>query len=592
MSKRKKRTTIASLASTYGLPIERVRSIARAEGISDDNYNIVGAEKMRICAKLDTLRGDKPLVEKPIEADACILGDLEQSLRRCNERIRSLEKEIKEIGSQIQILSDEKSDYCNRYKHWQKEAASLEDRLKESERVNAIYWSQYELSLERINQLYRNLDAAEKESSQKEAECATLSSWLSDSLREIYQLKANVAGITTLQYWLDQQGQGVPAYYLASATKYLAGLLHRRFENATTTIFGSYEQPDLCYLSCERANELKKLDFGDDKHPSCYTDDDCAAYYCLRYEMGYAFEYFAVYTHLLNDLAGFSEPLEIASLGAGQGLDLWGLMYALTKLPQGEGLHTPIRWMGVDMEAWPNRLINQARGIYYIQDDITSYLNSRGSRMPQVLMFPKSICELRPEYISDICEWIRSAKLTMQTHYLIIVHTDRSSLSIDGHKNPSEDSSKAERLIEAFIDLGRRNGYRCTNGGHNQSDPFLFPKESHREWFGDATVELATGAEPRWLNAAEGETDPAFAPFGRYGEDSRIFDMVKMLYVCCEKNEHQTFDIRNLLSQRFSSCNNASCAEKWHCTLQRYPRVKLENMAYHFVRLTKSIFSN
>jgi acyl transferase domain-containing protein len=635
MSKRKKRTTVITLASSYGLSIETVRSIARAEGIDDDQYNINGVMKERICAKLDDLQTSRngQNTEKSNNIDARRYKDLEQQLRQRDEQIRLLNEKLEKKAARFQ-------DYamvCRQSNRWRQEAfdghtykqeaSALREQVsilgqenrelkkqlialknrsdmpshklfpKEStvergphqyERENLELRRQLESAQGMIEKLGQNINASEKESLQKDAECAALSSLLNDSLREIYNLKVNIAGITTLQYWFHEQNQSMSTCNPPAVRNYLARLLHKRFEDASRVIFGSYENPEFQHVTYELADKLKSLGFGNDIHPDCYNDEDCDAYYCLRYEMMYAFEYFVIYYHLLKDIGRVSQPLEITSLGAGQGLDLWGLMYALTKLPDAKGLSIPIRWTGVDLEAWPTRIIDQAWGIYYIRDNIISYLDSLDGNMPQVLMFPKSICELDPNTIDHICEWIRNAKLSKQTHYVAIVHTDKSSLNKAHQGNRSEDSVKAGRVIEAFTSLGRRCGYvRRFHPGYDSVEPQHYPRNNHNGWFGDFEIGWS-GFDITYNKIANTQSgDPAFASFGLQGSDSNIFNMVGLLYVRCKNNGHRTFNIDHLMRQRFSSCDNVWCGNTSMCPLHRYPRTKLENMAYQLVRIDR-----
>jgi predicted nucleic acid-binding Zn-ribbon protein len=635
-----KRTTITTLASYYGLPVEDVKRVAMAEGINDDNYNITGETKRRIHAKLESLqqKQSKGTSGIPTKAKGGELDALKRELSRRNERIRSLEDEVVVKDSKIRELSDESSSYRSQAKRLREEAfareaqvrdalalrsrmaeletknAELEGRVQalreqneslsrklsneklvakqeaqQYERDRASFKVQLESDRAAIEHAYRDLNAVAVESVQKDMECANLSSWLSDALDEAYQLKVSNGGITTLRYWMYQQNNPIAAddsQAARIARDYLARVLHRRFEEAASVIFGSYKHPNQFFLSCDRADKLKGLGFGNDKHPDCYADEDCAAYYCLRYEMEYAFEYFVVYLHLLNDMGELSQPLEIASLGAGQGLDLWGLMYALTRLNKCRGLNLPIRWTGVDREAWPNKIIDQAWGIYYIQDDIKNYLKTLDGRIPQVLMFPKSICELSPTDITDICNWIINAKLTMRSHYIVIVHTDRRSLDKTQHGNQSEDSYKANRIIEAFINLGQKNDYSplIPQGCLPFDDPYLFPKDKTQDWFGDVAVEWSGNSVRCKHEVGVQFREPAFVPFGKNGKYRSVFNMVKQLYVCCEMNRDRLGIAKHLVAERGEPCCN-----KPGCHLHKYPRTRLDNMAYHIVRIEDDI---
>jgi hypothetical protein len=414
-------------------------------------------------------------------------------------------------------------------------------------------------------------------------ECANLSSWLSDALDEAYQLKVSAASVTTLRCWMCQQNQSIIANAspaINTARDYLAQLLHRRFEESAAAIFGSWDNPNLQLLSSSRAEALKGLRFGNDEHPNCYESKDAAALYCLKYEMGYGFEYYHAYSCLLYEFGPRylqqqlpQQPLEIVSLGAGQGLDLWGLMYSLAK--QDDALSDiPIRWTGVDMEKWPERIIEQANGISYLYNDIVNYLDNRQRLMPQVLIFPKSICELSPYVISHICEWISDARLTCPFHCIIIVHTDRGSTIEYVHSDASEDRVKANSIINSFKSSGIHNGYRVHSftSISSQSDfNFDMVDPEHNLWFGDYA-----------------KNDGAFAPFAKKGKYRKALNATKLLYVRCKTNINKSYDTDYLLRAFcFPNCETRQCAYYKNCSLYRFPRVKLEKMTFQIVGLER-----
>ena len=236
----------------------------------------------------------------------------------------------------------------------------------------------------------------------------------------------------------------------------LAKCLHDRYESAAKRLFGPIDpvgytvNPD--NVTLEMARKLNTLSFGDDVHPDCYSDDDIAAYYCLRYEMGYAFEYYYVYKLMLEDWWEYFEAgvdncpeFDVLSVGSGQGLDLWGLMYARQKTC--ERWFPDIEWTGVDLEEWKKMVEPSHYARFIDKTNICYYLKQfLGNRLPRVMMFPKVITELPMDVIDNIAEWIGSAKTTHAVHYLCIVHTDCNSLA----KPDSISWSKAAKLRDAF----------------------------------------------------------------------------------------------------------------------------------------------
>ena len=220
-----------------------------------------------------------------------------------------------------------------------------------------------------------------------------------------------------------------------SGIEYYAFVLRDRIERSAEILFDSASQPshDILRKNPELLNRLKGLSFGDDRHPSCYQDPYVNAYYALRYELGYAFEYSQIYGLLLSVMRQEkeSQPFDVISVGSGQGLDYWSLRYALARQREHR---LRIGWHGIDSEIWPDHVLEDDVAQYSDGTDICDVLGGMDSLEAKVLMFPKVISELSGEVIRCIVSWLERVTFTRDVHYLCFAHTERKSLDPSGDK--------------------------------------------------------------------------------------------------------------------------------------------------------------
>ena len=385
-----------------------------------------------------------------------------------------------------------------------------------------------------------------------------------------------------------------------SASDYYAYVLRDRIERSAELLFGSAQQPnyELLQKNPELLKRLKdNLSFGDNKHPSMYEDPYVSAYYTLRYELGYAFEYSQLYRMLIDFVRRENEesPLDVLSIGCGQGLDYWGLRFALSK----QGTDWPsFGWHGVDLESWPDHILDDGIAHYSDNTDVRDLLSGMDRLDAKVLMFPKVISELPYEVVSFIASWLERVTLTRDVHYLCFAHTEAMSLdpsskwhrgsneSFDGTVETTLDPVKSAALIGAACNGARRQSYRCERNWRDTDEltvahydvvwPDLHTGGTWTDQYQYFIYKRVGGNDPN-----VGDYDPTFAM------DTQLRNYIKNIGSSCCKEFIAAQD--GYYGGESSSCEvrRVSCDNSFFCPLFKYPRLKTGSMAYQVVRLVK-----
>ena len=149
-------------------------------------------------------------------------------------------------------------------------------------------------------------------------------------------------------------------------------------------IFDDFRESLACYnCYCE----LKNLRFNSNNIPD-YSKPILQQFYLLRYFPAYLVEYYDIY-NTIRDEKFISTPYDVLSIGAGCGLDYFGLNYAL----QGEGLSVSdyVYYTGIDQIDWGYRDTLDNTDCHFINRDINelSCLDADYN----IIIFPKSIGE-------------------------------------------------------------------------------------------------------------------------------------------------------------------------------------------------------
>ena len=381
---------------------------------------------------------------------------------------------------------------------------------------------------------------------------------------------------------------------------YYASVLRDRIERSAELLFGDASNPRYGFLknNPKLLRKFKEFSFGDDKHPQNYKDPYVIAYYALRYELSYAFEYAQIYGLLLDieRNENGSSPFDVLSFGSGQGIDYWGLRYALSKRGA-ENLQ--IGWHGVDLETWPDHILEDGVAQYSDNTDVCDFIRGESSLRAKVLMFPKVISELPNDVIDDIASWLIDVTFTQDVHYLCFAHTERRSLNpadymhkgaddcFDLVAESSLDAAKSAKLILAARVNAKKQHYACQEGRYLPHTMWVHSYDA--EWVG-RNRKSYRGSFPYLAYVAdkgrdkyiwEEENDDTFMM------DEGLRDAVKGIgSSCCsmfiqkenQDNESQSTDC----DVEHARCNNPNS-----CPLYKFPRYRTGRIAYQIVRLVK-----
>lgn len=149
------------------------------------------------------------------------------------------------------------------------------------------------------------------------------------------------------------------------------------------------------------------------------------------------------------------------------------------------------------------------------------------------------------------------------------------------------DAVKAASVINAFAtacsnsahmayytQAGFSDGHVTNNGATyqvnylNQSMPYNYEYScfaKYSGWFGDCYRQ-----------------DPAFSPFAHGGKYVKVFDATNRLFECC--SDWQSAGLPTSAdTSRYVECDNRRCRDAMSCALRRYPRLRLDAMAYQMV---------
>lgn len=390
----------------------------------------------------------------------------------------------------------------------------------------------------------------------------------------------------------------------ASSVPGLLRVLNDRIRSARRLLFGdeatpSYDliknMPDLSDEASDEPVLLKRLmalTFGEDVHPEYYHDPFVIAYYTLRYELGYAFEYSQVYG-LLLDITNKEEltsedgkqHLGVLSVGSGQGIDYWGLRYALAA----RNMHdVSLYWRGVDLEEWPSKVLDDSGARYYDNTDILVYLERLKGSMPyQVLMFPKVITELpTKEVVEPLAAWLSEVRLMRPAHYLCFVHTERSKFEeYDGSprefsqndgRDRNSDAYKSALLIRALAENAARQGYQVDEARMKNPPNSLLERRSYEaDWNG-------TGSQDGSSDYLVYQKDvPVWEADMKFNEHPYKNEVRAIGAQCCPE-----FVLDEERGPNREDCT-AERRECSGCRLYRFPRYKTGQMVYQVLRLVK-----
>lgn len=137
-----------------------------------------------------------------------------------------------------------------------------------------------------------------------------------------------------------------------------------------------------------------------------YSQSLVQSVYALRFMYARAFGYREMFRCLLRT-GGIPKhvPLDILSVGCGNGIDYWAVWMACKESSKGKKLDRTFIYTGLDLVDWQRKwgkgyLSNAAA---YVQCDAVEYLEKQPYLRQNVFVFPQSISEFSEEDFEKLC---------------------------------------------------------------------------------------------------------------------------------------------------------------------------------------------
>ena len=186
--------------------------------------------------------------------------------------------------------------------------------------------------------------------------------------------------------------------------------------------------------------ELKNVSFYSNSVPN-YENYTVQLLYALRYHFGYAFEYADMYNKLMK-VSDIYNKISVLSVGCGNGIDLWSLQYALSRINR----DISIEYYGIDAIDWVNKIEGREYDSinYHICDIADINKNINYIKKFDVIFFPKSISELDTSDLKAIVDFV-----DQKTNNIYVLSSYRAS-----EYRLNEDVDKYTFFCKALIHKG------------------------------------------------------------------------------------------------------------------------------------------
>lgn len=170
-----------------------------------------------------------------------------------------------------------------------------------------------------------------------------------------------------------------------------------------------------------------------------YSNIHIQQLYLLRYAFAYAFEYKWMYSKILKKLNNDTK-LKITSFGCGPMIDYWSLCNACKK-------HS-FEYIGIDVIDWDYKFESQnPNPCRFIRDNMIEYIKRLYVLDSDIYFFPKSICEIKNDDFSSICDSFRTKQISKDKIILgISLRSDERNLELD--------INNSEKLAKSIIENG------------------------------------------------------------------------------------------------------------------------------------------
>lgn len=169
--------------------------------------------------------------------------------------------------------------------------------------------------------------------------------------------------------------------------------------------------------------ELKEFKFNSVNVPD-YNKDVIQRYYLLRYLPAYLLEYYIIYWNIFN-MNFIRNNLNVLSIGAGCGIDFWGLRFAANYTQR----EINLKYTGLDIVDWLYWDNMGCETCWYLNDDIRK-MKVLCSEEYNIIIFPKSIGELDSDTFINLKNVFANTNFT-QDKIIVASSIRKSRLAFD-----------------------------------------------------------------------------------------------------------------------------------------------------------------
>jgi hypothetical protein len=193
---------------------------------------------------------------------------------------------------------------------------------------------------------------------------------------------------------------------------------------------------------------LRGLRFDQNNIPD-YAEPLCQQLYFLRYFFAYAYEYYDIFSEMMNLLGGEINIVNrVLSIGCGSAFDYWALKRAINpdKL---DGYEEEFHYVGIDKVNWLYPSVKEQNDTLDIYNtDFLEWLreNPQVFSKSNIIIFPKSIGEFSERVFSEILSEIDKGDCRLSRKSTVIIGSFRSY-----EKNHFSDVSRFRKFVDRLM---------------------------------------------------------------------------------------------------------------------------------------------
>lgn len=301
----------------------------------------------------------------------------------------------------------------------------------------------------------------------------------------------------------------------------------RRYLNAVLSRLreGYNELPDNGGAEWTKENFAEKIDTQISQGVGDYSNPLFQRVYILKYASAYGYEFSRIYKGILDDMGPNKHHISVSCMGAGTGIDYWGLCHAIEKLT---GRTINVEYKGIEPVDWEHKIMRRPgdalsfpEDMRYFSDMLSHMRDDENYRTDDIYLFAHSIKEVcvntvpqaQPEENKDYNEMVCLADFA---HMLKKRMTDRPVYIAFSYRKKPE-------LCDEFLSESEYENNRAREPYDTLYGTYLFNALQSIGLCCEEVREIRN--EPAFAYAAAEETEDRH-------QDTYFFDPWKKAYMC------------------------------------------------------------